>query len=131
MPTGCAVPLTLLLYVLYIYIYMYTGTRLVNDIAKLPEGTIVLAAIADEGVMGITADAVNALALIGSQYIRTIAKRESWVSDVTTLRCSLTREHRWGAADSIMESTAPHQCPLESVASYLCYGMYADVRTFR
>ena len=93
MPTGCAVPLTLLLYVLYIYIYMYTGTRLVNDIAKLPEGTIVLAAIADEGVIGITADAVNALALIGSQYIRTIAKRESWVSDVTTLRCSLTREH--------------------------------------
>ena len=54
------------------------GKRLAEDIAKLPEGTIVLAAIADDGVRGITADAINTLASLGSQYIRTIASRESW-----------------------------------------------------
>ena len=42
------------------------------------------------------------------------------------LRASLTRGHCWGAADSVTESAAPHQCPLGSVASYL---ICADVRT--
>ena len=44
------------------------------------------------------------------------------------LRFPLTRGHGWGAADSVTESAAPHQCPLGSVASYL---IDADVRTFR